>query len=446
MQSVCERPRTAVPSGFAVGKTWIAARIALWFLYCHRSSLVITTAPTWRQVENVLWAEIRRQHSQAAVPLGGEVLRTQIRLAADWFALGLSTDEPERFQGFHSAHLLMIFDEAAGVDRRVWDVAEGQMAGAHCRWLAIGNPVEPSGPFYDACRSELWHTLPTSCLDTPNVKAGEVLLPKLVTARWVEERRAEWGEESPLYQAKVLGRFPTISDHGLIPLGWVLQANERAASARVRTVDGREIGVGVDVARFGADSTVFLARTNERVLEVEEHGGLSTTETVGHLVMFVERLGVPWDQVFVDEIGVGAGVVDRLAEQGREVWPVNFGAAAAEPERCANVRAECYWALREACRPDGEDALQIPAAFGRLGAELASILWSVTSSGKILLEPKAKVKRRLGRSPDHADALALTFFRAPQPQAGEELISLNYLFRFDDDDVQFPRMDGPWLT
>jgi len=411
MRSVCERPRTVVPSGFAVGKTWVAARIALWFLYSFASSLVITTAPTWRQVEHVLWAEIRRQHGASATPLGGEVLRTQIKIGDDWFALGLSTDEPERFQGFHSAHLLMIFDEAAGVDRRVWVAGEGQMAGGHPRWLAIGNPVQPSGPFYEACRSELWETLPISCLDTPNVKAGRVIYPKLVTHRWVEERKGEWGEDSPLYQSKVLGQFPTASEHGLIPLAWVLAANERADRA---PAGGRqEPVVGVDVARSGADATVFLFREGAEIGDVEEHHSLSTMETVGRLIRFVEARGVRWEQVFVDVIGVGAGVVDRLVEQCRYVVAVNFSSAPSEPDRYLNVRAEAYWAVREALHPDGDAPLSIPARYGRLCSELASVEWSVTSTGKILIEPKENVKKRIGRSPDHADALALTYAVPP---------------------------------
>jgi len=367
-------------------------------------------------VENVLWAEIRRQYTASHVPLGAEVLRTQIRIAPDWFALGLSTDEPARFQGFHSAHLLMIFDEAAGVGRGVWDVAEGQMASAHARWLAIGNPVAPSGPFYDACKSEFWNALPTSCLDTPNVRLGKVVFPKLVTRQWVEERRREWGEDSPLYQSKVLGQFPVASEHGLIPLAWVLQANERAASTdRGAGPEKAQRMVGVDVARSGADATVFLLREGNTVLAVEEHHSLSITESTGKLIMFVEKRSVPWRQVFVDVIGIGAGVVDLLREQRRRVAAVNFGASAWEPRQYANMRAQCYWGLRDALRPDVAAPLAIPAKFGRLCSELASVEWSVTSGGKILLEPKKTLKQRIGRSPDHADALALTYARRPGP-------------------------------
>ena len=398
MHSVCSRPRTAVPSGFCVGKTWVAARIALWFLLSFPNCLVITTAPTWRQVENVLWAEIRRQQADSVVPLGGDVFRTQIRIAPDWFALGIATDQAPKFQGFHSAHLLMVFDEAAGVDRRLWDVAEGQMAGAHCRWLAIGNPVEANGPFYDACRSALWNTLPISCLQTPNVRSGETIYPKLVTGRWVEERRSEWGEGSPLYEAKVLGQFPTASESGLVPLSWVLAAHERAAGRAGEGPGERtELRVGVDVARAGSDSSVFLLRSSDRVLAAEEHRSLSTMETAGHLVLFVEGHHVAWHGVYVDVIGVGAGVVDRLRELGHRVQGVNFGAGARDTGRYANLRAESYWKVREALRPDAEAPLAIPSRYGRLCSDLTAIQWSVTSSGKVLVEPKQKLKGRPGQ-------------------------------------------------
>ena len=136
-------------------------------------------------------------------------------------------------------------------------------------------------------------------------------------------------------------------------------------------------------------------------------------DIAGSGIRFVENHNVPWEQVYVDEIGVGAGVVDRLEEQGREACGINFGSAAHEPERYANLRAESYWKLRDALRPDGERPLQIPARYGRLCSELTSMEWSPTSKGKILMEPKEKIKQRIGRSPDYADALALTYSESP---------------------------------
>ena len=438
MLSVRDNERTAVPSGFAVGKTWVAARIGLWFLFSFPRSLVITTAPTWRQVENVLWAEIRHQHLTSKILLGADILRTQIKIADNWFAIGISTDEPARFQGFHAAHVLLIFDEASGVSREVWDAAEGQMAGAHARWLAIGNPIAPAGPFYDACGSELWKTMPISCLDSPNVRSGKVLYPKLVTKQWVEQRKKEWGEENPLYQSRVLGQFPTASEHGLIPLAWIMTANDRPLPDIPAEPEERRIGV--DVARSGADLTVFLLRDGSYVRDAESYAGLNTMESVGRLRLFAERHAVPWHQVYIDVIGIGAGVVDRLIEQGCGVEGVNFAESACNSNRYANMRAEAYWNLRESLKPDAENPLIIPVRFGKLCAELVGIEWTVTSAGKIIMEPKDKIKQRIGRSPNFADALSLTFAeKGVEPR----IISLGDDDDGDDTDLMFG--DRGWV-
>ena len=408
MFSVRDNPKTVVPSGFSVGKTWTAARVALWFLFSFPHSLVITTAPTWRQVQNVLWAEIRRQHQQSSKPLGGEMLRTQIKIADDWFALGLSTDEPARFQGFHSANLLLIFDEAAGIDRSIWEVAEGQMAGALARWLAIGNPIMPVGPFYDAVRSLTWNTIHISCLDSPNVTKGEIIYPKLVSPQWVEDRQREWGQASPQFQSKVLGEFPAASEFGLIPSDWIIAAQERAKNTIVTSEERR---IGVDVARSGDDSTVFLFREGSVVKDIKEYRNINTMEIVGRLIRFVEKHRVTWLEVMVDVIGIGAGVVDRLKEQGYRVSGINFGIVASEKDKYRNVRAERYWKLREALNPESENPLAIPKEYIKLATELVAIEWFVSSSGKTQVEPKENIKKKLGRSPDHADALALTYGR-----------------------------------
>jgi len=322
----------------------------------------------------------------------------------------LSTDEPARFQGFHSANLLLVFDEAAGIDRSIWDVAEGQMAGAFACWLAIGNPIVPSGSFYDAAKGSLWNTIPISCLDCPNVKSGKIIYPKLVTSQWVEDRQKEWGQASPLYQSKVLGQFPTTSEHGLIPLDWLLAAQQRPANNVAANSDEKRIGV--DVARSGDDGTVFLFREGSAVKDIEEYHNPNTMETVGKLIIFVDKHKVSWKNVFVDVIGVGAGVVDRLKEQNRRVRAVNFGSSAYDSKKYANMRAECYWKVHEALNQDAAVPMTFPARCDKLVSELAAIEWHVTSAGKIIVEPKEDIKKRLGRSPDHADALALTYGRS----------------------------------
>lgn len=404
-----DRHRVAVRSGHGVGKTWTAARAAIWFLYCHPHSIVLTTAPTHRQVRSVLWAELRRQVRNSRVPLGGRVTETRLTLDDDWFALGLATDEPERFQGYHAEHLLLIFDEAPGVPSEIYEAARGLLTSRHSRVLLIGNPISPSGPFYEAFRGPLWHTLHIPCTACPNVAAGRVIYPKLVTAEWIASQRSEWGETSPTFRSRVMGEFPEESDTQLVPLAWLHAAQERSQH---RVPPGLDVAIGVDVARYGPDQTVILLADSAAVREVHAARGLSTMETVGRILEAARRHNVPPDRIAVDDTGVGGGVTDRLAEQG---WPIHAVQAAARPRNrnFANRRAELFWALRERLNPESEKPLAIPRQFRRLCTELTHIKYAFNSRGEIQIDSKDTLRARLAASPDHADALAISLATAP---------------------------------
>src|ERR1035441_7543423 len=129
LEAVRDHPRVTVRSCHGVGKTAVAARAVLWFLATHENSRVITTAPTWSQVEQLLWREIRSAVATAHANGTGKMFPpsqvAKLELSNRWFALGLSTNEPERFQGHHSNHLLLVVDEASGVDERIFQAAEG---------------------------------------------------------------------------------------------------------------------------------------------------------------------------------------------------------------------------------------------------------------------------------------------------------------------------------
>ena len=422
-EAVRDNPRTAVRAGHNVGKSFVAACSALWFLYTHYEAKVVTTAPTWRQVKDILWSEIRKRHRTALVPLGGVRIETRVWLGDGWWAQGLSTNQPERFQGIHAPHMLVIFDEAPGVAREIWEAAEGMLSGPHARMLAIGNPITPSGPFYDAftSASAAWKTIHVSCLDHPNVAGGEIVVPGGVTRDWIDGRKRAWGEGSPIYQGRVLGDFPDQADSALIPLSW-LDAAAVAGDAPSPTPPGGADGpvrvMGVDVARYGSDETVFLVRTESRVDEIVAVRGADLMAVAGRAKALAVGHGIDAKHVFVDEIGIGSGVVDRLREQGFRVTAVNFGAGAEDRALYINVRAECYWRLREALSPDARgERLAIPneAWTDEMRAELTSINYTFTSRGQVKIEDKDDIRRRTGRSPDHADALALTYARADGP-------------------------------
>lgn len=392
--SVREHRRTAAPAGHGVGKTFVAAGLVLWYLVTRPGAKVITTAPTWRQVEEVLWREIASAYSRVKVPIGGRLLATHLELGPAWFAMGLSTDDPTRFQGIHAPRMMVVLDEATGVAPEIWDAAEALAVGAEDRFLAIGNPTDPSSRFKQVCDSGRWNVVEISAENHPNVVEGRVVVPGAPTREWVQERLEDYGgRDSGLYRARVLGKWPEAGSDALIPLALVEAARDRWVEPC-----GRPAAVGCDVARFGEDETV--------VLTVDEAGnvalpivrvGQDLMATAGHLRSIGAR------RTAVDDTGLGGGVTDRLRELEVVVEAVNFGEAADEAEKFVNRRAELWWGLRDALKA-GRIALPDDR---RLAADLTNVRYSFDSRGRIKLESKDDIRKRLGRSPDRGDALAL---------------------------------------
>ncbi|MGC8668563.1 MAG: hypothetical protein ACP5VE_10670 [Chthonomonadales bacterium] len=419
-RAVASSRRTIVKSGNGVGKTYLAADLALWFLYSFPGSTVLTTAPTWRQVRHVLWEEIRRRFHSALKPLPGVLLTTRICAGDGWHALGLATTDGVRFQGFHAENLLVLLDEAGGIPAEIWDAVEGVAVGANNRILAIGNPLHTSGRFYEIFRGAgEWSRITVNALEHPNIAGDEPVVPGAVTRDAVRQRIAEWCEEVPgngpdgadlllwegkryrpgnLFRTRVLGEFPDADDDALIPLRWV----EAAMHRTLPQVGERRMAV--DVARFGGDATVIGCRVGPVLTHMEVIRGADTMDVAGRIV--ARAYCFHPQSIAVDSIGVGAGVVDRLMELQLEgVEAVNVALPAWDGERFANRRAELYWALRERLRT-GEIALPQDE---QLCLELAAIRYRHTSQGKIQIESKEEMKRRGLASPDRADMAALLF-------------------------------------
>ena len=220
LNALANHRRVAVKSGNGLGKDFTAAVAALWFLHCHDPAIVLTTAPTFRQVRNILWRQIQRLHDPAADTLGGKMLNTRWELSQDRYALGLSAGGADRFQGFHCENVLVIVDEAAGVSEEIYEAVDAVMTSSNAKLLLIGNPTTTGGAFHRAFHQErgLYETITISALDSPNVTGDEPPVPGLVTAQWVEERRIAWGEDSDTYRSRVLGQFPARGDDTLISM------------------------------------------------------------------------------------------------------------------------------------------------------------------------------------------------------------------------------------
>lgn len=400
--SVRDHRRTAAPSGHGIGKTHLAARLALWFLFSYPHSKVLTTAPTWHQVEHLLWREIRKAHQSSKYPLGGDLKQTELDIDEDWFAIGLSTNDAVRFQGIHAPRIMVIFDEATGVAGEIWEAAEGVAVGPNDRFLAIGNPTDPTSEFKRVCDSQLWNVIHLNAEEHPNVITGKEIIPGAVTKEWIDERVIEYGgRDTSLYRARVLGKFPEQGDDMLISLADVERAQERWAQP-----SGQAVALGCDVARFGSDETVEIELFDNGMVGMPStKRGQDTMATAGSVKVNKAI------RKAVDDSGVGGGVTDRLMEQNVDVIPYIAGEKAFDSERFLNRRAETWWNIREALR---KDEISLPPD-NKLAADLTNIKYAYTSKGQIKLESKDDVKKRLGRSPDRGDALAIALFAKTAP-------------------------------
>jgi phage terminase large subunit len=419
------RARVAVKSCHASSKTFSAAELVLWAPYA--GGIAITTAPTSRQVRRLVWTEVRSMYPTAKMPLGGELLQTEFRIAPDLYSLGLSTDAGVNFQGFHArpgGFLLVVLDEAPGVEPAVYAAIEGIRAGGDVRVLALGNPDVASGPFYDAFTTERsgWTTYTIDAFDTPNfadeLRTGHQLTledllalpeerldyaprPYLVTRRFVRDKYYEWGEASPLWQSKVRGQFPAAGEDALLALTWL-----EAAAARDGPDEG-EWEAGIDVAGPGEDETVLAIRQGQTLRhwqawsQADPRGAVLAT-----LAPYRDRLL----RVKVDSVGQGYYFARHLEDQGwaGKVVDVNVGEAPTSDDakqRYANLKAELYWGLRLRAQQGDlaglADSLTI--------SQLASIRYGHNARGQVVIERKEDARKRGVKSPDRAEALMLAY-------------------------------------
>lgn len=409
-EAVRDNPLVAVRSGHSIGKSKLAACIVIWFLETTCPGYAVTTSSSWLGIKNVLWPEIRRtlRLAPAGHLLTPEPLMLEWTRGPQWGAFGVSAKIPENFSGFHTENgALVIVDEASALPLDIYDAIMGLMSTPGSRLLLLGNPLRPEGPFYEAFSSPKWKCFHISTLDSPNVVAGREVIPGLAGRAWVEERKAEWGENSPAYRARVLGEFPESAADVLVTLH-----EAEAAIGRIG-LSGGTLQAGVDVARFGADRTVILVRRGGKVEHLEVHEKEDTMATAGRIKAMIEERGVRPGNVAVDDAGLGGGVTDRLREQGIHVNAVTFGAGAIDAERFANTRAECYWVMREAFKDAATEPACIPQEHSALARECAIAHYSYTSKGQVKIESKDEIRKRLGRSPDLADALALSYAAVP---------------------------------
>lgn len=456
IQAVFKYSVVAVKTCNAVGKSYIAARIVVAFLTLYPGSVVVTTAPTWRQVKDVLWREIATAVKMSAYKLTDhEVKQAGLDYATDWFAVGLSTKYPENFFGYHADHILVVVDEAGGVPEPIFKGVKAITPNANAHVLYIGNPTTPSGTFFDSFDNPLVKKFTISAFDTPNfqhvgIRTVEDLIrvmtppagvdpldhkpfegvvwpyPALISPIVVWERYNEWGVDSPAWQSLVMGEFPSQAEQSLIPTDLVIQAMnnygiDEESGKSYAEMSGWNIPqggqeYGLDMARFGADRTVLTPRRGGWVSQQIAWPKNDLVEWVEtDLLKIIDPMATR-AIIKIDDTGNGGGTTDALGyfqshRNGKEpyiyrVVPYNFSNSSSKPEKFADITSEVYWNLRSWFM---NRAIAIPYD-KELFAELVGRRWYLTRGGLIKVESKDDYKKRTGgKSPDKSDSLALAF-------------------------------------
>lgn len=450
--------KLAVKACHSVGKTFIMARLALAFLYCYKGAKVITTAPTHRQVVKLLWGEIRSAKNKATTFLDGKLLTNELVIDDDWYAMGFSPEkgvssnsseqQGSSFQGFHAPYILIIFDEATGISKDIYTMAEGlTTSGAIVKWVCIANPTSRSSEFFKICNSAEWYVHTINCFDSPNMIANgfidiekvkeelEILRllndtdridrirnykkpnSNLINAQFVMSKCYTWGLRHPLTLSKILGEFPESDDNTAVKYEHVTRAIAREYFINPLTDD---VSIGVDVARYGDDLSVITVLQGKKQLFKEKIKKGDGTEVAGAVVAMIHKFPrAPRISVAVDATGIGSGVFDILVDEKRlkhissnvALHEIHFGSSVKhinkeEEERLKklyeNYKAYIFDELDRALR-DELDILDEEV----YETELCSILIKYSRSGRLVIESKEEFKARLKHSSDESDSLAL---------------------------------------
>jgi hypothetical protein len=463
LRSVQHNNRTTVASGTARGKDFVSAVAALCFLYLTpkwdengeliENTKVALTAPTDRQIENIMVPEFSRLYQRAKF-LPGRLVGYDIRTEnKEWFLTGFKADDrnTEAWSGFHAANTMFVVTEASGIPELVYNAIEGNLQG-NSRILLVFNPNSPTGYAARSQRDPAWNKFRLDSLNAPNVINRNTEIPGQVDYEWVADKVKNWctvidkedflEEEgdfefeidgitnfyrpNDLFRVKVRGMNPKVSEDTLIPEEWIRLANERWRILQPNLQKGKRLGV--DVAGMGRDSSVFCHRYDNYVTKfksIQSAGKANHMEIAGTVANELKHKGqvvelIP-PKAFIDTIGEGAGVYSRLEELGiKTAYSCKYSEAARDwvdrdlkditgQYEFANMRAYLFWSVRDWLNPVNKMNAALPVDEEFL-QEATEIKWKFQSNGKIIIEPKEDIKTRLKRSTDKFDALANTFY------------------------------------
>lgn len=405
-----------VQSGNSTGKTWIAARLVLAFLFSFSKiygykgqTKVIIVGPKFEQLRKQIWAELGAAVYNSRFPLGGTLQAHDYVIAPGWYAgiFAVDKESPEKVQGYHAENFLAIIEEATGVPDSVEEAIKSCATSANSHIVCLCNPIRLSGWMYEACTapnnidmeaSGIRKVIKMSCQETPNYVARKEIIPGLATYDWVEEKRHEWGESSPMWQARILGEWPRQSDTALITLEDFEDACSEERLKAIQADESRK-AVALDIARAGEDQSVVIGISGDVVDLIRAATIRNTMKCVYWFKeAYLDHGGIP----VIDENGLGGGPYDKLRYE--EHVPVRGfvsqrKAEDAVSERFANIKAQAAWELRERFR-NGTIAIAPNRHIDRLRNDLTGYEVVYDMRGRLkLVDPE--------RSPDFGDALIM---------------------------------------
>lgn len=390
------RARVAVKSCQGGGKTACLTWLTYLSLLTLPDCRVLITSPSYNQLSRVFYTELVKWKSRMNPRYRDtfEVTKENVFLKGNKSQLGsLVTANPanaESLQGGHSENYLIFADEASGIDPSVFETLLGTLGVGKTKFIATSNPIKSSGFFYDIFEKPIpgWTRLTFTAQGS-----------NLCTPEWIQEMKATYGEDSDAYSVRVLGEFGRVSAEQFIPTDVV--NNALSADLDVSAYHYYPRVTGVDIARFGADTTVFITRQGPKVLDMVAYQGLNTMEVARRLVEYRNKMNP--SMIYIDGIGVGGGVVDRCKELGLPVKDIIVSHKATDPVKYANLRSQLWgdmkdWLMYGADLPHDDN----------LKKDLVAMTYDFTNKLQIQLTSKKDMKRRGENSPDYGDALALT--------------------------------------
>jgi hypothetical protein len=418
MRSVRDNTRTAVRAGHKVSKSNLAASVAIWWALGAPGSRVLITASTGSQIRDIIWRELRDMKASSKVLLPGKLNKMPANgwdLGQNRQIVGRSADDPEGIAGISSPRLLIICDESSGIEDDIFSALDGNMAGG-AHMLLLGNPTRNHGYFYDAFygNKEIWTTFCIPSTESPNVKAGKVVIPGLATKEWCEDRLRVWGPNHPLYRIRVLGEFASTSVDSLIKREWLEMAFDRWDQWVADGKPGEFISIGADPASAdGPDACSMVTRYTTGIETIYRFADIGQLDLADKIEAEFKSRSCKGSAV-VDVLS-GPGTAESLIRKGipciaykgseRTDWKDATGYL-----EFVRTRAAAFWKLRDGLDPERGINIILPRNEALI-KQLVCLEWWTNTSGKICITTKDDWKVLLGgHSPDEADGVVMALW------------------------------------